>query len=94
MMYDIIIIGAGPAGLTSAIYACRASKKTLVLEAMAYGGQIISTLDIENYPAEPKISGVELAKKMYTQAKDLGAEIEFEKVIEIIDRGDTKIVKT
>ena len=49
-MYDIIIVGAGPAGLTSAIYASRASKKVLVLEALSYGGQIINTLDIENYP--------------------------------------------
>jgi len=93
-MYDIIIIGAGPAGLTAAIYARRANKKTLVLEATTYGGQIISTLDIENYPAEPKITGVELAKKMYNQAKELGAEIEFEKVIEIVENGETKIVRT
>ena len=93
-MYDIIIIGAGPAGLTAAIYACRANKKTLVLEASAYGGQIISTLDIENYPAEPKVTGVELAKKMYAQAKELGADFEFEKVTEIVDNGETKTVKT
>ena len=93
-MYDIIIIGAGPAGLTAAIYACRANKKTLVLEASAYGGQIISTLDIENYPAEPKITGVELAKKMYAQAKELGADFEFEKVTEIVDNGEIKTVKT
>lgn len=93
-MYDIIIIGAGPAGLTAAIYACRANKKTLVLEASAYGGQIISTLDIENYPAEPKITGVELAKKMYAQAKELGADFEFEKVTEIVNNGETKTVKT
>lgn len=93
-MYDIIIIGAGPAGLTAAIYARRGGKKTLVLEGKTYGGQIINTLDIENYPAEPKISGLELAKKMYTQAKDLGAEIEYEKVVEIVDNGETKLVKT
>ena len=93
-MYDIIIIGAGPAGLTAAIYACRANKKTLGLEASAYGGQIISTLDLENYPAEPKITGVELAKKMYAQAKELGADFEFEKVTEIVNNGETKTVKT
>ena len=93
-MYDIIIVGAGPAGLTAAIYARRASKKTLVLEATTYGGQIINTLDIENYPAEEKITGVELAKKIYNQAKNLGAEIEYEKVLEIVDHGATKIVKT
>lgn len=93
-MYDIIVIGAGPAGLTAAIYACRASKKTLVLEATTYGGQIITTLDIENYPGEEHISGVDFAKKLYTQAKNLGAEFEFERVIEIVDNGETKLVKT
>jgi thioredoxin reductase (NADPH) len=93
-MYDIIIVGAGPAGLTAAIYARRASKKTLVLEAATYGGQIINTLDIENYPGEEKISGIELAKKLYTQAKNLGAEFEYEKVTRIADNGESKLVKT
>lgn len=82
-MYDIIIVGAGPAGLTAAIYGCRASKKVLVLEAKTYGGQIINTPDIENYPAEPHISGFDFATKLYNQAKDLGAEIIFEKVVDI-----------
>jgi thioredoxin reductase (NADPH) len=93
-MYDIIIVGAGPAGLTAAIYACRAMKKTLVLEAAVCGGQIISTNEIENYPAEAKISGFELAQKMSAQAKELGAEIKYEKVVKIIDSGAEKIVKT
>ena len=93
-MYDIIIIGAGPAGLTAAIYARRASRKTLVLEANAYGGQIINTLEIENYPAEKNISGFDLATKMYDQAKDLGAEIKFERAIQIRNDGDKKEVKT
>ena len=56
-MYDTIVIGAGPAGLTSAIYLSRAKKKVLVLEASSYGGQIINTLNIENYPAAPHIDG-------------------------------------
>ena len=55
-MYDIIIVGAGPAGLTAAIYARRANKKVLVLEANTYGGQIINTKSIENYPVNPGIS--------------------------------------
>lgn len=93
-MYDIIIIGAGPAGLTSAIYARRASKKTLVLEAKSYGGQIINTLDIENYPVEPHISGVDFATRLYNQAKDLGAEFEFEEVVAIERQKDVIIVKT
>ena len=83
MTYDVAIIGAGPAGLTAAIYACRAEKKTLVFEAKSFGGQIVQANDIENYPAMPHISGFELAKKMHTQATDLGAEFEFSKVIKI-----------
>lgn len=93
-MYDIIIIGAGPAGLTSAIYAKRASKSVLVLEAKNYGGQIINTLDIENYPVEAHISGFDFATKLYNQAKDLGAEIVFEKVININDKETTKEIIT
>lgn len=89
-MYDIIIIGAGPAGLTASIYARRAAKKVLVLEANTYGGQIINTLDIENYPVEPHISGFDFATKLYNQAKDLGAEIKFEKVIDINDQKEIK----
>ena len=81
--YDIIIVGAGPAGLTAAIYAARASKKVLVLEAKSYGGQIIEALDIENYPAAMHINGFDLATNMYNQAKELNAEIKFEKVIEV-----------
>ena len=93
-MYDIIIIGAGPAGLTSAIYARRASKKVLVLEAKNYGGQIINTLDIENYPAEAHISGFDFATKLYNQAKDLGAEVVFEKVVDINNNETIKEVIT
>ena len=93
-MYDIIIVGAGPAGLTSAIYAKRASKKVLVLEANSYGGQIINTLDIENYPGDNHISGFDLATNMYNQAKELGAEIKFEKVVEIKNSSRYKEVIT
>ena len=93
-MYDIIIVGAGPAGLTAAIYARRASKKVLVLEAKSYGGQIINTLDIENYPVEAHISGFDFATKLYNQVKDLGAEIVFEKVVDINDQGTIKEVIT
>ena len=93
-MYDIIIVGAGPAGLTSAIYASRAQKKVLVLEALTYGGQIINTLDIENYPAAAHISGVDFAKITYEQAKELGAEIKFEKVLDINNKDNIKEVIT
>ena len=93
-MYDIIIIGAGPAGLTAGIYARRALKKTLILEAVSYGGQIINTLDIENYPTEEHISGFDFATKLYNQTKNLGAEIKFEKVTDINNQKDYKEVIT
>lgn len=93
-MYDVVIIGAGPAGLTAAIYTRRAAKRVLVLEAKVYGGQIVNTLDIENYPAEEHISGYDFATKLYNQAKNLGAEIVFEKVISIEANGKQKKVIT
>lgn len=93
-MYDIIIIGAGPAGMTAAIYARRASKSVLLLEAKSYGGQIINTPDIENYPVEAHISGFDFAQKLYEQTKALGAEFKFEKAVEIKDEGSTKTVVT
>ena len=93
-MYDIIIVGAGPAGLTAAIYGRRASKKVLVLKAKSYGGQIINTLDIENYPAESHISGFDFATQLYNQAKDLGAEIIFEKVVEIKNEKEKEVITT
>lgn len=92
-MYDIIIVGAGPAGLTAAIYACRASKKVLVLEAVSYGGQIINTLDIENYPGFSHISGFDFSTNLYNQACDLGALIKFERVVEINENKEVKTNK-
>ena len=82
-MADIIIVGAGPAGMTAAIYARRAGKTVLVLEAVSYGGQIINTPDIENYPAAAHISGFDFSKKLYDQARELGAEFRFEKVLSL-----------
>ena len=93
-MTDIIIIGAGPAGLTAAIYARRAAKSVLVLEAKGYGGQIINTPHIENYPVAAHISGFDFATKVYEQAKALGAEFKFEKALEIRDDGEIKTVVT
>ncbi len=82
-MYDIIIVGAGPAGMTAALYALRANKNVLVLEAKVYGGQIINTPVIDNYPAAPGISGFDFANNLYKQITDLGCTIKFETVIGI-----------
>lgn len=89
-MYDIIIIGAGPAGLTASIYARRAGKSVLVLEANTYGGQIINSLSIDNYPATPHISGFDFASNIYEQATALGSEIKFERVLEITKDKEVK----
>ena len=93
-MSDIVIIGAGPAGLSAAIYACRAGKSVTVLEATTYGGQIVNTPDIENYPGIMHISGFDFATNLYDQATSLGAEVLFEKALAIEDREGGKVVRT
>lgn len=92
-MYDIIIIGAGPAGLTAAIYARRANKSVLLLEKGAFGGQITFSPKIENYPGFESLSGNELADKMVEQALGLGADVEIETATKIED-GEVKKVYT
>ena len=82
-MYDIIIVGAGPSGMTAALYGRRSNKKVLVLEALTPGGQIINANKIDNYPGLPGINGVDFATNLYNQITDLGAEVKFEKVINI-----------
>ncbi len=82
-MYDIIVIGAGPAGMTSALYAKRAGKSVLVLEAKAYGGQILNASLVENYPGMPNVSGFDFATNLYNQIKDLGVDIKFEPVLRL-----------
>lgn len=93
-MTDIIIVGAGPAGMSAAIYGVRAGKSVLVFEAVTYGGQIINTPDIENYPGIAHVSGFDFATALYNQMTELGAELRFEKVESVEDAGDKKIVTT
>ena len=78
-MHDIVIIGAGTAGLSAAIYACRSGKSVLVLEENYYGGQIVNTPQIENYPGIQNISGFDFASGLFEQAKALGTEFVFAK---------------
>lgn len=89
--YDVIIIGGGPAGLTSAIYALRGNLSVLMFEANMIGGQMSQGWFIENYPGFDKISGVDLALKMQSQAQKLGLEIEYDRV-ENIDLKNKRIV--
>ncbi len=87
-MTDLLIIGAGPAGLSAAIYGRRAGLSVILLESSMYGGQMVTTPEVENYPAYARISGWELAQKLYEQAEGLGAEILFENVT-AIEQGET-----
>jgi len=88
-MYDIAIVGAGPAGLTAAIYAARANKSVVVFEALACGGQIINTSHIDNYPVAPHITGLDFGKTLQKQAEDLGVEIVYDEITHITPSDDT-----
>ncbi len=93
-MYDIIIIGAGPAGLTAAIYARRAGKSCLIIERGAFGGQIALSPKLENYPGFTEISGAEFSDRLVEQALNLGAEVELDEVTAIGERDGMKTVTT
>ena len=93
-MYDIIIVGAGPAGLTAALYALRADKKVLVIEKETFGGQITYSPKIENYPGFMQVSGNEFAEQLLSQVTEHGADIELAEVTGIVNNGDTKTVIT
>ena len=92
MLYDILIVGGGPAGLTAAVYARRAGKSVLVLEKDALGGQITWSPKVENYPAVPSVSGMDLGNRMAEQAMEMGAEVEIDEVRRIEDCGSHKRV--
>ena len=93
-MYDTIIIGAGPAGMTAALYAARSNLKVALLERGIPGGQMNNTADIENYPGYANISGPELAEKMFEPLENLGVEHLFGLVEKIEDRGNFKEIIT
>ena len=92
-MYDIIIIGGGPAGLTAALYACRANKKTLVIEKETFGGQITFSPKVENIPGFISLTGNEFAEKLVEQVLEQGADVESCEALEIRD-GEVKTVVT
>lgn len=91
-LYDVVIIGAGPAGMTAAVYASRANLDTLMLERGVPGGQMADTEEIENYPGFESILGQELSTKMFDHAKKFGAVYAYGEVREVIDHGDYKEV--
>ncbi|MDO5078240.1 MAG: thioredoxin-disulfide reductase [Streptococcus minor] len=93
-MYDTLIIGSGPAGMTAALYAARSNLKVGLLERGIYGGQMNNTADIENYPGYELISGPELAEKMYEPLEKFGVEHLFGQVVEVQVEGSVKKVIT
>ncbi|MBR2700369.1 MAG: FAD-dependent oxidoreductase [Clostridia bacterium] len=93
-MYDIIVVGGGPAGMTAALYAQRNGKRALVIEKTGFGGQITHSPKVENYPGTLQMSGNEFADKTLEQILAQGAEIEFENVTAVEDLGDCKVVVT
>lgn len=93
-MYDIVIVGAGPAGLTAALYARRMGKTVLVLEKSTFGGQITFSPKVENYPGTMQMSGNEFADHLVEQVLAQGADIEMETVTAVEDRGAAKLVIT
>lgn len=94
MLYDILIIGAGPAGMTAGIYAKRANLKVAMMEKYVPGGQIVDTAEIENYTGFQKMSGYELATSMLNHTESLGVELIYDEVIEVKDEGSIKKVIT
>ncbi|WP_349305752.1 thioredoxin-disulfide reductase [Bacillus sp. FJAT-49711] len=93
-IYDVIIIGAGPAGMTAAVYTSRANLSTLMIERGVPGGQMANTEDVENYPGFDNILGPELSTKMFDHAKKFGAEYAYGDIKEVVDGNPYKIVKT
>ncbi|WP_280166043.1 thioredoxin-disulfide reductase [Priestia aryabhattai] len=92
--YDVIIVGAGPAGMTAAVYTSRANLSTLLIERGLPGGQMANTQDVENYPGFDHVLGPDLSNKMFEHAKKFGAVYEYGDIKEIVDEGRLKKVVT
>lgn len=90
MLYDVLIIGAGPAGMTAGIYAKRANLKVAMFEKYAPGGQIVNTAEIENYTGFQKTTGYQLATEMLNHTEAIGVELIYDEVTEVIDEGSIK----
>jgi len=90
--YDVIIIGAGPGGMTAAIYAVRANLKTVMLEKAAPGGKMLSTWEVENYAGLGKVSGFDISEKMFNHTQELGVEYKYGDIANIVDKGEYKEV--
>jgi thioredoxin reductase (NADPH) len=90
--FDIVIVGAGPAGMTAAIYAVRANMSVLIIDRLAPGGQMINTNEIENYTGVGKINGAELSMKMFEHTQALGAQFDYKTINNIRDDGEVKIL--
>ena len=93
-LYDVIIIGGGPAGMSAAVYALRAGMKTALIERGAYGGQIVNTYEIRNYPGFEDINGADLANKMHQQIEKLGITNVYDVVTEMDLKSDIKTINT
>ncbi|WP_281190790.1 thioredoxin-disulfide reductase [Staphylococcus schleiferi] len=90
--YDVAIIGAGPAGMTAAVYASRANLKTVMIERGVPGGQMANTEEVENFPGFEMISGPDLSNKMFDHSKKFGAEYKYGDIKGIEDKGDYKVI--
>lgn len=93
-IYDVVIVGAGPAGMTAAVYASRANLSTLMLERGMPGGQVANTEEVENFPGFDYITGPELSNKMFEHAQKFGAEYKYGDIKDVELDGDIKVIKT
>ena len=90
--YELLIVGAGPAGITAAIYAKRAGLNVAIMDGGVPGGKLVNTYEIENYPGVGLMNGADLASKMFMQVMDAGVPFEYGNVVDIIDHGEYKEV--